>query len=163
MLAAVAGGGVWLGTVVTHAQGSPPPQPGSPQDPLVSVSYVAQALTRAGAHILRLRAGEAWQPAVGTAWALVGGDATINLTAPPPSTSAPVSSSPPVPALPAVVDLTAGKPLPVTAAPAALPANHLLVVPASGASVTAGSEGAVLWVAASGAGRTRPGAASLGS
>lgn len=145
---AIAGAGIWVGAA-THAQASQPPQPGSPQDPLVSQSYVAAALGRMAAHLVRLHGGQAWQPTPGTAWALIDGTATATG---PGSGAASVAG-------PTLVDLTAGSAL-GTSSPTVVPPDHLLVPAASGLVVTAGSSGAVVWVSASGGGRIVAGPSS---
>lgn len=149
----IAGAGVWVGAS-THAQGSVPPQPGSPQDPLVSQSFVTAAVGRTAAHVLRLAGGQAWVPATGTAWALIGGTAMVTVNA---AGIAGASGT----AVPALVDLTAGS-AQRTGAPSSVPPDHLLVTAASGVQVTAGSAGAVVWIAGSGGGHTVSGASLPG-
>ena len=148
----IVGAGAWIGAQ-TRAEGSAPPQPGSPQDPLVSESYVIQALGRTRAQILHLGAGEVWEPSLGTAWSLVSGEATLAQEA-GGSLTTPGSSPAPV------ADLTAGSPLSLSSGSSGetVPVDHLLVTVGPGVEVTPGGGGAVLWVAASGSGRTLKGA-----
>lgn len=150
----IAGAGIWLGAA-THAQGTAPPQPGSPQDPLVSESFVSQAIRQSGEHIVRVASGKVFLPTVGTAWALIGGSASVTF---PPGAGSSGGASGTGPPVTPVADLTAGKSLVGVRsgaggfASAPVPADHLMVLGLQGVSVIAGADGAVIWVSASGGG-----------
>lgn len=141
---AMIGGGIVLGalaagTWIGGRGGAAAPPPGSTGDPLVTRSYVTQALGTAfasnGGRIRTLAAGETFAFAPGTVCALVAGTAAISVA----TVAAP---APPMPAS-ALVDLTAGRGL---GAQGNAPTDHLLVATRSGAALTAGPQGAVLWL-----------------
>lgn len=144
-------GALAVGTWIGGRGGAASPPPGSTGDPLVTRSYVTQALGTAfagnGGRIRTLGAGETFSFAPGTVCALLAGAATIRVVAPAASTA-------PAPAS-ALVDLTAGHGL---GAQGNAPTDHLLVATRSGAALTAGAQGAVLWLSGPQATAAPPGA-----
>ncbi len=137
------GVGVWLGAL-SGAATAPPP--GSSADPLVTRSYVTKAvdgvLAEAGGRVRDLRAGTAFTLGIGTAFVVIEGSASVTAG---PQRAGTSRASAPVPLL----DLTAGKslfPAGGRARALALPVAHLLLTGMAGDTVTAGSEGAVLWL-----------------
>ena len=155
VLALVLAAGVWIGA---RSGAAAEPVPGSAADPLVTRSYVTQAISRvlgeAGGRLRTLLPGETFTLHAGTAFVLLAGRATAI-----PGQAAPSrSGSPGAPAPRPLVDLTTGRPLSVPAAAAAapVPAAHLLLCGVSGTAVAAGSGGAVIWLLGAQATATLP-------
>jgi len=135
--------GVWIGA---RGGAASAPPPGSPGDPLVSRSYVTQALASAfaaqGGRVRTLTAGEAFTLAKGTLWTAVAGSVQVRVAVPAAGDAAATSA----PGAPAVVDLSAAKPLAVATGGSAAPLDAMLVVTQAGVTLTAGSHGAVVFL-----------------
>lgn len=140
--AAAMAAGVWIGARTGAAT---TPAPGSAADPLVSRSYVTKAVTgvlaEAGGRLRTLSAGETFRLGAGTAFVLVAGGATSQAAVSASTTG----SSVPAPA--PLFDLSRGKPeWTASAARVSVPVGHLLLTGVAGDTVTAGAQGAVLWL-----------------
>jgi hypothetical protein len=118
-------GAFLLGAVGGHLEAQAPPLPGSAQDPLVTESYVSQAIAKAqlgAGQLVDLTPGEALSVNLGSQLVVVGGSLGASAT-------------------PDLVDLTAG----ATIAPGATLLPDHLVLSLARQTVTAGTEGAMVY------------------
>lgn len=114
-----------LGGFGAHLEAQAPPSPGSPQDPLVTASYVAQAIARAhfvGGQLVSVSADQSLDLFQGSELVLVSGAALA------PSTSQ-------------LIDVTAGRPV---GGSAGLSLDHLNLA-LTAQTITAGPAGATVY------------------